>query len=105
MYNGGSINISYHNGDLLVQIKKANLSGEGIGKRKPTPKGENTLDDNLHLQYENSISKYKGKVNPSCEGYIIIDDDKQETFEFSEENQEIVWTAPDTRAKWMRGCY
>ena len=100
MYNGGSINVSYHNGDLVVQRY---LSGKGIRNLKSTPKGKTTLNDNLHLQSENSSSEYKGKVNPSCEGYIIFDDDKQESFAFSEEKEEIFWTGSDARDKWMKG--
>ena len=101
MYNQGNINLTYHNGNLDVEFK--NSSGDNITKLKPSHKPEITSGDDGREELENSTVKYKGEVKPSCEGYIIFADNKQETFEFSEENKEIVWAGPDARAKWIRG--
>ena len=101
MYNQGNINLTYNNGNLDVEYK--NSSGNNITKLKPSHKREITSGDDGREQLENSTVKYKGEVEPSCEGYIIFADNKQETFKFSEENKEIVWTGPDARAKWIRG--
>ena len=87
MYNNGSVNISYQNGDLRVHCQ--NSSSKNI----------------------------IGEVKPSCEGFIIFGDNKQKPFEFNEEDKEIVWYdshATDksikdcfSRAtdKWIRGCF
>ena len=87
MYNNGSVNIRYQNGDLR-----------------------------LHCQ--NSSSKnIIGEVKPSCEGFIAFGNNNQKTFEFNEEDKEIVWYgihATDksrrdcfSRAtdKWIKGCF
>ena len=75
MYNDGSINISYQNGDLRVFFK--NSSRQNI----------------------------TGKVKPSCEGYITFADNKRQAFEFNEEVKEIVWYGSTTTDKWTRGCF
>ena len=80
-----------------------NLIGNDITKLKPSQKVGISSRDDRWVQLENWIVKYKGKVKPSCEGYIIFAGNKQETFEFSEENKEIVWTGPDARDKCIRG--
>ena len=101
MYNQGNINLTYHNGILSVECK--NSSGNSITKLKPSHKVGITSGDDRLVQLENLIVKYNGEVKPSCEGYITFTDNKQETFEFSEENKEIVWTGPDAKDKWIRG--
>ena len=101
MYNQGNINLTYHNGILSVECK--NSSSNNITKLKLSHKVGITSGDDRLVQLENSIVKYKGEVKPSCEGYITFADNKQETFEFSEENKEIVWTGPDAKDKWIRG--
>ena len=74
MYYNGAINISYQtNGNLRVHC--TNLSSKNI----------------------------IGKVKPSCEGYVIFGDNEQKTFEFNEEDKEIVWYG-DTD-KWIRACF
>ena len=50
-----------------------------------------------------STEKFTGKVKPSCEGYIVFDDTEQETFEFNEEDKEIVWYGDRAREKWIQG--
>ena len=87
MYNNGSVNISYQNGDLRVHCQ--NSSSKNI----------------------------IGEVKPSCEGFITFGDNKQKPFEFNEENKEIVWYdshATDKSIKdcfrratdkWIRGCF
>ena len=92
MYNQGNINLTYDNGTLSVEFK--NLSGDNISKFKIY---------NGQEKHENSTDKYTGEVKPSCEGYITFADNEKGTFEFNEENKEIVWTGPDGREKWIRG--
>ena len=75
MYNNGSINISYQNGDLRVHCK-------------------------------NSSSKiFTGKVKPSCEGHITFVDNEQKTFQFNEEDKEVVWYDGHATDKWIGGCF
>ena len=100
MYNEGSINLTYRNGKLFVECR--NMSGNNITNFKPSQIVRITSGDDRWVQIKNSTVKY-GEVKPSCEGHIIFDDNKQETFEYSEENKEIVWTVPDTRDKWIKG--
>ena len=101
MYNQGNISLTYHNGTLVVEYKSS--SGNNITKLKPSYKVETTSGDDGREQLESSTVKYKGEVKPSCEGYIAFANNKQEPFEFSEENKEIVWIGPDARDKWIRG--
>ena len=101
MYNQGNINLTYHNGILLVECKSS--SGNNIRKLKLSHKVEITSCEDGLVQLENSTAHYKGEVNASCEGYIKFADNKKEAFEFSEKNKEIVWTGPDARDKWIRG--
>ena len=101
MYNQGNINLTYHDGNLLVE--RRNLSGNNITNAKPSKKFGITSDDDRWVQLENPTVKYNGRVEPSCKGYIIFADNKQERFEFSEESKEIVWTGPDATQKWIRG--
>ena len=101
MYNEGNVNLTYHNGIVVVECK--NLSGSNITKLNPSHEVEITSGRDGPVQRENSTVKYKGEVKPSCEGYITFADNKHETFEFSEAKKEIVWTGPDTRDKWIRG--
>ena len=75
IYNSGEISISYEDGDLEVHIHRS------------------------------SIKKITGKVKPSCEGYIVFDDNEQETFEFNEEDKEIVWYGDHSRDKWKQGQF
>ena len=75
IYNDGNISISYQNGDLYVHFKNSSR--------------------------ENII----GKVKPTCEGYITFGDNEQETFEFNEEDKEIVWYGDHAKDKWIRGCF
>ena len=89
MYNQGNINITYDNGNISVEFK--NLNGNNIGKFKFDHRDEYSTD------------KYTGEIKPSCEGDITFADNKKETFKFSEENKEIVWTGRDARDKWIRG--
>ena len=58
----------------------------------------------MHFR-RSSIKKVKvtGKVKPSCEGYIVFEDNEQETFEFNEEDKEIVWYGDHSRDKWKQG--
>ena len=74
MYNDGSVNVSYQNGDLHLHCQ--NFSNENI----------------------------IGKVKPSCEGFIIFGASEQKTFEFNEEDKEIVWYGSNATDKWIRGC-
>ena len=74
MYNDGSVNVSYQNGDLRLHCQ--------------------------HLSSENII----GKVKPSCEGFFIFGANEQKTFEFNEEGKEIVWYGSNAADKWTRGC-
>ena len=74
MYNDGSQNISYHNGDLQVHFKNS------------------------------SKKKLEGKVRPSCEGYIIFPDSINKTFEYHEYDQKIVWDNPEAEKIWIGGC-
>ena len=101
MYNEGNINLTYRNGELLVE--RRNMSRNNITDFKPSQKVRNTSGDDRWVHIKNWPFRYDGVVQPSCEGYIIFDDNKQETFEYSEENKEIVWTVPDTRDKWIKG--
>ena len=87
MYNDSRINISYHNGDLEVQI--ISIKTPQIGTVKYT--------------YLSSI--YIGKIRPSCKGYITFGDKGQKEFEFNEKNKEIVWTGPDAEDKWIGGYF
>ena len=93
MYNQGNINITYDNGNISVEFK--NLSGYNITKFK--------IYHGVENENENSTDKYTGEIKPSCEGHITFADNKKETFEFSEESKEIVWTGPDARDKWIKG--
>ena len=79
------------------------LSGNNITNPKPSQNIGITSGDDRWVQLENPTVKYNGTVQPSCEGYIIFPDNKRETFEFSEESKEIVWTGSDARQKWIRG--
>ena len=72
MYNNGSVNISYENGDLR-----------------------------LHCQNSSSINI--GKVKP-CEGFITFGENEQKTFEFNEEDKQIVWDSSHATDKWIMGC-
>ena len=99
MYNEGNISITYDNGTLVVEYKSS--SGNNITKFNY--KVEFTSRDDGREQLESSTVKYKGEVKPSCEGYIAFANNKQEPFEFSEENKEIAWIGPDARDKWIRG--
>ena len=99
MYNEGNISITYDNGTLVVEYKSS--SGNSITKLNY--KVEITSRDDGREQLESSTVKYKGEVKPSCEGYIAFANNKQEPFEFSEENKEIAWIGPDARDKWIRG--
>ena len=58
---------------------------------------------NISVEFKNLTDKYTGEVKPSCEGHITLADNEKKTFEFSEENKEIVWTGLDARDKWIRG--
>ena len=84
-------------------MERRNLSGNNITNPKPSQKFGITSGDDRWVQPENPTVKYNGTVQPSCEGYIIFADNKRETFEFSEESKEIVWTGSDARQKWIRG--
>ena len=75
MYNNGSVNISYQNGDLRV-----------------------------HCQNSGS-KNIIGKVKPSCEGFITFGDNKQKTFEFNEADNEIVWYGSHATDKSIKGCF
>ena len=101
MYNQGNINLTYENGNISVEFK--NLSGNNITKFKIYHRNEITSDHNCQEKHENSTDKYTGEVKPSCEGHITFADNKKESFQFSEENKEIIWTCPDVRDKWIRG--
>ena len=101
MYNQGNINIMYDNGNISVEFK--NLSDNNLTKLKPYYRYEITSGHNGQEKHEKLTGKYTGEVKPSCEGYITIADNEKKTFEFSEENKEIVWTGPDARDKWIRG--
>ena len=58
------------------------------------------------MHFENSSSKnVTGKVKPSCEGYITFVDNEHETFEFNEEDKEIIWYGSHARDKWIRGSF
>ena len=52
-----------------------------------------------------SIEKFTGKVKLSCEGYLVLDDNEQKTFEFNEEDKEIVWYGDRARDKWIQGWF
>ena len=52
-----------------------------------------------------SIEKFTGKVKRSCEGYMVFDDNEQKTFEFNEEDKEIVWYGDRARDKWIQGWF
>ena len=52
-----------------------------------------------------SIEKFTGKVKPSCEGYMVFDDNEQKAFEFNEEDKEIVWYGDRARDKWIQGWF
>ena len=73
IYNDGNITISYQGGDLQVHIKNS------------------------------SRENFTGNVKPSCEGYITFGDNEQETFEFNEEDEEIIWSGERARDKWIKG--
>ena len=103
MYNDGNISITYSNGNLSVQCKSS--TSNNIRNLKPTPKVRNTSGDDPRVQPENPIAIYAGEVKASCEGYITFPDNKQEEFEFNEEDKEIVWTGYDARDKWIKGCF
>ena len=75
MYNDGSVNISYQNGDLRLHCQ--------------------------HSSSENII----GKVKPSCQGFITFGNNEQKIFEFNEKDKEIVWYGSHTTDKWIRGCF
>ena len=49
MYNNGSINISYHNGDLEVQVTKQKVIG--IGKIRPSCDGYITSGNNKGKEF------------------------------------------------------
>ena len=70
----------------------------------------------MHCQ--NSSSKnIIGEVKHSCEGFITFDDNKQKTFEFNENDKEIVWYGSHVTYrsikdcfnlatdKWIKGCF
>ena len=101
MYNDGNISITYNNGNLSVQFK----SSSSNNKRNliPTLKVRNTSGDDRRVQPENSIAI--GEVNALCKGYVKFPNNKQEAFEFNEEDKEIVWTGYDARDKWIKGCF
>ena len=75
MYNNGSVNISYQNGDLRVHCQ--NSSSKNI----------------------------IGEVKPSCEGFITFGDNKQKPFEFNEEDKEIVWYDSHATDKSIKDCF
>ena len=58
----------------------------------------------LEVQFTNTSGINTGKIRPFCQGYINIGNNKQKTFEFNEENKEIVWDGPDADYKWIGGC-
>ena len=101
MYNDGNISITYSNGNLSVQCKSS--TSNNIRNLIPTLKVRNTSGDDRRVQPENSIAI--GEVNALCEGYIKFPNNKQEAFEFNEEDKEIVWTGYDARDKWIKGCF
>ena len=101
MYNQGNINLTYHNGILIVENKIP--SGNNITKPKPSHEIETNSGDKGRVQLQNLTVKYEGEVKSSCEGYITFADNKQETFRFNEKNKEIVWNGPDARDNWIRG--
>ena len=73
VYNDGNKTISYQGGDLQVDIKNS------------------------------SRQNFTGSVKPSCEGYITFDNNERETFEFNEEDKEIIWSGQRGRGKWIKG--
>ena len=75
MYNDGTINITYQNGKLHVQIKSS------------------------------TYKKIAGVVKPSCKGNITFDDNVKETFEFNKKDKEIVWYSGHGRNKWIKGYF
>ena len=56
----------------------------------------------MHIK-NSSGENFTGSVKPSCEGYITFDNNEQETFEFNEEDKEIIWSGERARGKWMKG--
>ena len=103
MYNDGNISITYNNGNLSVQFKSS--SSNNMRNLKPTLKVRNTSGDDRRVQPENPIAIYIGEVEASYKGYITFPDNKQEAFEFNEEDKEIVWTGDNARDKWIKGCF
>ena len=73
MYKDGSINISYHNGNLRVEFK----------------------DPLKNFSY--------GKIKATCDGYITFGNDEQSGFEYNEKNKEILWDITSRRDKWIKG--
>ena len=75
IYSHGNITISYQGGNLQVHIKNSGREN------------------------------FTGSVKPSCEGYITFGDNEQETFEFNEEDREIIWSGDCARDKWIKGWF
>ena len=58
----------------------------------------------LQVHIKNSRRKnLTGSVKPSCEGYITFYNNEQETFEFNEEDKEIIWSGEHAIDKWIKG--
>ena len=60
--------------------------------------------DNLEVHCKNSSSRHSGRIKPSCEGYITLDN-KRKTFKYNEENEEIVFDGSDAEEKWIKGWF
>ena len=52
-----------------------------------------------------SIKTFTGNIKPSCKGYIEFDNNEPKTFEFNEEDKEIVWYGDRARDKWIQGWF
>ena len=69
----------------------------------------------MHCQNSSNINI--GKVKSSCEGFITFGENEQKSFEFNEEDKQIVWDGSHAtdksimnclgRAadKWIKGCF
>ena len=58
----------------------------------------------MHIK-NSGRENFTGSVKPSCKGYITFGDNEQETFEFDEEDREIIWFGEGSRDKWMKGWF
>ena len=58
------------------------------------------------MHFQNSSSKnIIGEVKVSCEGFITFGDNKQKTFEFNEEDKQIVWYGSHVTDKLIKDCF